>query len=238
MHHAPLRVRRRTRSGRLLRTSLPVLLALVSMPLIDGAALALEGEISLTRRGRPAHESARALVYFEPAEPTSTAPSQTEFEITMVDKQFSPQSLVVPVGSTVRFPNEDTILHNVFSVSGDNRFDLGLYRRGQGKEATFESPGVVRVFCNVHHAMVAYIVVVDTPYYTTANGDGSFVLDAPEVDGTLHVWHPRTEPWSQEISGGADPLEIELTIDKPRVPRHKNKHGRAYSRRGRSDAYE
>lgn len=71
---------------------------------------------------------------------------------------------MVPAGSTVRFPNQDSILHNVFSVSRANRFDLGLYRRGEGKSATFRQPGVVRVFCNVHHSMVAYVVVVETPH--------------------------------------------------------------------------
>ena len=224
---------------RLAALALGLLLALGGVP-SDATAAELEGQVTLTKRGRPTRESASAVVYFVPDEgKTFDAPAEP-FEITMVNKQFSPQTLVVPVGSTVHFPNEDTILHNVFSVSGRNRFDLGLYRRGAGKSAVFEYPGVVRVFCNVHHAMVAYVVVADSPHITTADDDGRFRLsDLSAGPGTLHVWHPRAAPWSGPVILPKDStLSVELEIDKPLVPRHQNKDGKPYARRRGSNAYD
>ena len=144
--------------------------------------------------------------------------------------------LAVPKGSTIRFPNEDPILHNVFSVSGENRFDLGLYRKGdEGKEHTFEAPGVTQIFCNVHHDMAAYVMVLDTPFFTSPERDGDFVLaDLPAGRGTLHVWHERTELHTSEIELPlAGPLEIELIITRERVPKHRNKFGKPYPRRPR-----
>ncbi len=82
-------------------------------------------------------------------------------------KEFVPRVLVVPRGSRVRFPNEDPILHNVFSVSTPQPVRPRPLQGGPGKEKRFEKPGLVRVFCNVHHDMVAYILVLDTPYHTT-----------------------------------------------------------------------
>ena len=162
-----------------------------------------------------------------------------EYEIVTVRKEFLPRTLAVPVGSTVRFPNQDVILHNVFSVSGKNRFDLGLYKRGDGKTATFEQPGVVRVFCNVHHNMVAYVLVVDTPFSTSPDFNGGFRLeDLPDGPGTLKVWHERSEPYSQEVTLPLDgPLNIQLTVSKPRVPRHTNKFGKPYARRRSGRSY-
>ena len=74
-------------------------------------------------------------------------------------KEFSPHVLVIPAGSTVSFPNHDPFNHNVFSVSEPNQFDLGLYGRGEAKGYTFTSPGLVRVFCNIHPRMVAFVLL-------------------------------------------------------------------------------
>ena len=87
-----------------------------------------------------------------------------------------PRVLAVPVGTVVRFPNSDGIFHNVFSLSQGNAFDLGLYRSGASKSRAMSTPGLVRVFCDVHHAMVAYVWVMDTPFLASPGADGSFAL--------------------------------------------------------------
>jgi hypothetical protein len=145
-------------------------------------------------------------------------------------KRFDPRVLVVPVGSIVRFPNRDPILHNVFSISGGNAFDLGLIGGGEGGSARFVEAGVVRVFCNVHHRMVGYVVVVDTPFSTAPAPDGAFRLSGlPAGPGELVVWHERGEPLRQRVDPASGPppaLRLELT--RPLVPVHLNKLGRPY----------
>jgi plastocyanin len=89
---------------------------------------------------------------------------------------FDPGVLVTSAGSTVVFPNNDRVLHNVFSFRDGKQFDLGLYPVGTNKRVTFEKPGVSRVFCNIHPGMVAYVVVVDSPSFALTNGNGEFVL--------------------------------------------------------------
>ncbi len=210
----------------------PLLILLNSVPL---PAAEITGRVELEAQGRKARNvrPQDVLVYFESESGKRAEAPKEPYVITTVRKEFTPRSLVVPAGSTVRFPNEDNILHNVFSVSGRNRFDLGLYRRGEGKSATFEHPGIVRVFCNVHHEMVAHIVVVETPHFARVDPDGSFRIEGvPPGPGTLIAWFEQSEPWSKKIAKPDDgPVEIRLTVTKPRVPRHQNKFGKPYSRR-------
>lgn len=231
--------------GRLLAAPLLAVLLTAALMLFAGSTSASAGEISghvqlVTPTGKPIKERARVLVYYTPE---GTAPRlevpEEPFELTMVRKQFQPTSLIVPVGSTVRFPNEDTILHNVFSVSGRNKFDLGLYRRGDGKEATFEYPGVVRVYCNVHHSMVAHLLVVDTPYYGATDAQGNYRLQGiPEGKGTLTLWFERSGLWKQAIEvTSPTTLDVDLTVTKSKLPPHRNKFNQPYKRRSRGRAY-
>jgi plastocyanin len=197
-------------------------------------AAELAGRIELvTPAGKPAGRAAagNAVVYFEPARaPAALAPGT--FEVVTRDKEFAPRVLAVPRGSTVRFPNADPILHNVFSVSGGNAFDLGLSGRGPGKAATFRESGVVRVFCNVHQAMVAYVVVVDTPHVVLPDGTGAFRLrDLPEGEGRLTAWHEQSEPQTVAVRvPSAAPVAVRLAVTRPKVPPHLNKFGRSYGR--------
>jgi hypothetical protein len=149
-----------------------------------------------------------------------------------VKKQFSPQLLVVPVGSTVTFPNQDPILHNVFSVSGKNKFDLGLVGSGKGKSVVFREAGMVRVFCNVHHAMFAHVLVVRTPFFARFDKSGSFRLEGiPGGSGQLFYWHGRGEPAARRVQlPFASELRLELPITVEKIPSHKNKLGQSYTR--------
>jgi hypothetical protein len=150
-------------------------------------------------------------------------------------KQFLPRVLVVPRGARVRFPNQDPILHNVFSVSPGNPFDLGLYREGPGKEQKLDKPGLVRVFCNVHHSMVAYILVLDTPYYAQPGPDGAFTLTGlPKGPGRLTVWHEQADPWTIDLTlPKPGPVAARVEVVRPRIPPHLNKTGQSYFLSGR-----
>jgi len=207
------------------------------------AGATISGRLVLTEHGRPTRDKAidlqQAAVWYEPAaqpgrKPVAIPPVAAEMVTTR--KQFSPRLLVVPVGSTVRFPNRDPILHNAFSVSAGNAFDLGLVGAGTGKSATFRAPGIIQVFCNVHHGMFAHVVVVGTPHYARPDEQGAFTLaDLPAGAGTLHFWHERGEPAARKLTlPHRDALTIELPVTVPRVPPHRNKLGKSYAR----SAYE
>ncbi len=203
------------------------------------AAAELRGTVVVADdKGRPLRgAAAEAVVWFVPDRAVRPAPA-VEREMPTRRKQFEPRVLVVPVGSTVRFPNRDPILHNVFSVSGGNAFDLGLVPEGEGGSHRFAAAGVVRVFCNVHHSMVGYVVVLDTPFHAAPAADGGFRLRGlPAGPGTLYAWHERGEVATLR----ADPAQaaapaLRIVASRPLVPPHLNKLGRPYAR-SRRDRY-
>lgn len=201
---------------------------------LDGALRLLDGRDDQTSK-----EYRSALVWFQPETPVAVEVPREPFEMITVRKEFQPKVLAVPVGSTVRFPNQDPILHNVFSISGKNRFDLGLYRGGAAEETRFTSPGVVRVFCNVHHSMVAYVAVLDTPFSSRVGRDGSFRFDdIPAGRGQLTIWHDRADPKTVDVTLPlTKPLQLDLQLTKEQIPRHRNKFGKPYTRKRRGKAY-
>ena len=179
---------------------------------------------------RPGVVPAAVVVYAEPLEgPAPRRPGR--FTLTQRHKTFIPHVLAVPVGSTVTFPNEDVIFHNVFSLSGPEPFDLGLYRAGASRARTFTLPGAYRVFCNIHPQMTALIVVAPTPYVAVAGPDGRYVLDLPPGRYRLTVLSARASPVTTELQSAAGASEAPpLTLDESQwmaVP-HKNKFGREY----------
>jgi plastocyanin len=115
-------------------------------------------------------------------------------------KAFLPHVSVITAGTTVQFPNNDSVFHNVFAYFDAKKFDLGMYPRGASKSVTFDKPGVVALLCNVHSEMSAYIVVVDTPYYAVCDREGRFMLkDVPPGQYTVHAWHEGGETAAQSL---------------------------------------
>lgn len=195
----------------------------------------LQGVVELEegRRAVPAaSELRRVVVAYRPQGAASVAPSPEPLEMATLDKTFFPEQLLVPLGSEVRFPNYDRILHNVFSVSGENRFDLGVYARDDGKTHRFDAPGLVRVYCNVHRSMFAYILVLDTPFSARPDDRGAFSLDGlPGGAGTLMVWHPQSELEELTVTlPHAGTMRVRLPLTAQKIPSHLNKFGRPYGR--------
>ncbi len=182
---------------------------------------------SLVRAGTIA---ATVVVYAEPiGVPAPRQPGR--FTLRQKNKTFVPRVLGVPTGSSVEFPNEDMIFHNVFSLSGPQPFDLGLYRSGQSPGRTFTQPGTYRVFCNIHPQMSALIVVVPTPHVALTDRDGRFVLDLPPGRYRLTVSSERAAPVSIEVIADAGAsVAPELTLDESKwvAVQHKNKFGKDY----------
>ena len=213
-------------------------LALVALAVAGVRGAEITGTVQLLQDGQPQRtaEVRWAVVYFEPQKAGVVRAAPQPLEITMQKKEFVPHVLAITQGSTVRFPNADPILHNVFSVSGENGFDLGLYAKGPGKSWTFTNPGLVRVYCNVHQSMAAYVLVLDTPHFVSPQSDGTFTLaNVPETPGTLVVWHERAEPWKLDVQWPiAAPITAQLAITKQQVAPHLNKFGKPY-RTGKVD---
>jgi len=153
--------------------------------------------------------------------------------VTMKGKAFTPRVLVVGVGTTVDFPNEDPIFHNVFSISGDNRFDLDLYKRPKSGSWTFLHPGLARVYCNIHPQMSAVVLVRNNPFFTKAAPDGSFSLEGvPAGRYTLKAWHERGGEAAAEVvvpAEGRMAAELRLDASTYKQLPHKNKFGKDYS---------
>jgi plastocyanin len=113
---------------------------------------------------------------------------------------FDPWLLPIYVGTKVDFPNMDLVFHNVFSYSKTKKFDLGRYGKGESKQVLFDKPGLVKVFCEIHKTMRAYILVLETPYFTTTNENKYFIIkDVPDGEYTLHVWQENTEEYNTQV---------------------------------------
>ena len=220
----------------------PALALMLAWPVFlaaaDAAGSTLAGTLSLVERGAAVNEAADAVVWFVPSSHVAPA-APVRAEIMTRERRFSPRVTVVPVGSDVWFPNSDPILHNVFSVSPGNRFDLGLYRRGPGKAARIEQPGLVRVYCNVHHSMAAYVLALDTPFVTRPGPDGRFTLEGlPAGAGTLHVWHERANLVRRAITLPLEqPLALTLELRASGQVEHLDKTGKPYRESKSDDEY-
>lgn len=209
--------------------ALPALaLALSALP---GWAGTVTGRVEVVEKGgRKAADLSDVVVYVEGAR---IKPRPATASVVMKGKAFFPRVVVVPVGGTVEFPNQDPIFHNAFSVSGENRFDLALYKRPKVGSATFRHPGVVRVYCNIHPQMSAVVVVRDNPLFTKAAVDGTFSIEGvPAGSWTVKAWHERAgEAAAQVTVPETGAAQARFTLDASlyrRVP-HKNKFGKDYS---------
>ena len=210
-------------------------LALTSLAWI-GQPAEVSGRVTMLDKGKqPGDDVGQAVLWLSGPPEQSRPPVQAE--IGTSSKEFSPHVLVVPVGSTVSFPNHDPFNHNVFSLSEEHPFDLGLYGRDEVRSVRFERPGVVRVYCNVHAQMSALVLVRDTPWYTQPASDGSFLFrTVPPGSYTLHAWHERAAEITRPLevpAEGVEELAIELDARGFQFTPHLNKRGQPYPQQGR-----
>jgi plastocyanin len=177
-----------------------------------------------TTSGQPLGE---AYVYIDGLR--SSARGHT-VEIKQRDKQFAPRVVVVPLGTKLVFPNQDTVIHNVFSTATGNSFDLGSVKGGEtSPPIVLLKPGPVEIFCNIHSKMRADVLVVPNNHWTRVGADGSFSLSGVPV-GTRKIvlWSPTLKPVSQQVDvtskGGTVSFASEAAGARP----HLNKRGQAY----------
>ncbi len=125
--------------------------------------------------------------------------------------QFRPQVLPIVAGTTVEFPNQDNVFHNVFSYSEPGEFDLGRYPKGDSRSVRFDTPGIVRVYCDIHASMNATILVLDNPFFAVPDERGTYeISDIPPGEYVVHCWQGRAHVAQRTVTLRAGE---NLTID-------------------------
>ena len=177
------------------------------LPEVSGQTADLRGVARAA--GRPSPDT---VVWLEaPDAPPPATPPRA-----LLDQRnltFSPKVLVVRAGTLVDFPNNDRVFHNVFSFRDGRRFDLGLYPVGTLRRVSFDRPGLSRVFCNIHPNMAAYVITVDSPYFSRSDDAGAFMIAGVPV-GTYkyHAWRPGAV---EELTGAWASADGALSITWP-----------------------
>ncbi|MBI3891401.1 MAG: hypothetical protein HY303_07705 [Candidatus Wallbacteria bacterium] len=145
-----------------------------------------------------------------PFKPPAVHPQLVQFK-----KRLSPHVLPILVGTIVDFPNKDDFNHNIFSLSSVKKFDLGLYKSGQSKSETFDKPGQVKVYCNIHSQMRAIVQVLENPFFTKPAASGKFKIDAvPAGDYELVAWHEKFPAVIKKVTVKAgDSLKVDFSFE-------------------------
>jgi plastocyanin len=197
----------------------------------------VSGTVIVWQKGdRQARDVGSAVVWLDGE--GMNAPSPDSVMVLTEGKEFRPRVSVITVGSTVVFPNGDPFNHNVFSLSPEGAFDLGLYGRGTLRSTSFRRPGLIRVYCNVHASMSAFVLVLATPFHSRPAADGTFRLAAvPPGRYVLKAWHERADAVAERAivvpADGLAGLRIEVDAREFKEVTHLNKFGQPYRAVGR-----
>ena len=196
----------------------------------------------LTKEGTPREDLSNVIVSLRPAAPAAAFPAPSKHpEMRQQGRKFQPEVLPIVVGTTVDFPNDDTIQHNVFSLSKIKPFDLGMYRQETVESVTFDQPGLVKIYCNIHPQMAAYVLVLESPWFAVTSADGSFsIAGVPEGEYMLHAWQrfgpEQSASLRVPLDPGAAPVELALTEEQVSI-KHNNKWGKPYPTKTPASGY-
>ncbi len=145
----------------------------------------------------------KTVIYLEPDESIRDRVASRSSNRVILDQRdlmFYPHVLPIQQGTTVVFPNNDDVYHNVFSYSKPGQFDLGRYPQGQFRTVRFDTPGIVRIYCDIHAHMNAVILVLENPYFTSPDESGDYSIpDVPAGRYTVHFWYGRNLVESRTI---------------------------------------
>lgn len=165
---------------------------------------------------READDRRRAVVYFETA-PRGAFEYREESRATMDQRNetFVPHLLAITAGTVVDFPNSDRIYHNVFSLSKTKRFDLGRYAVGHSKSVRFDRPGIVRVFCDIHSHMNAFILVFSHRFFGITDEAGRYAIEGvPPGNYTVLAWYEGSvrDQRAVTITSDSRVVEADFTV--------------------------
>jgi plastocyanin len=198
---------------------LPVLVSLACV-LAAGAHAAELAVAIKDGKGEAVADAVVSLVPLDAAQPLPAPAPGPALEIVQQNQEFSPYVTVVQAGATVRFPNRDTVQHHVYSLSKAKKFELPLYNPGAEESFVFDVPGLVTLGCNIHDWMLAYLVVVPTPWFAKTDALGAAHVTVPAGRYRLQLWHPRlAAPLAEEVTladAAAVRREFTLTLKPDR----------------------
>ena len=165
--------------------------------------VAASAELAITVKGPKGEPVADAVVSLIPLDSPAPPPAISAGEVGQQNQEFTTYVTVVQAGSRVLFPNKDTVQHHVYSLSKAKKFELPLYNPGQNESFVFDVPGLITLGCNIHDWMLAYLVVVPTPWFAKTDPAGLATVAAPAGRYRLELWHPRLATLvTQEITLG------------------------------------
>jgi plastocyanin len=198
-------------------------------------AIVLAGKIKGTVNVKGLRTPADIVVYLSKAPAADVNLSKAKFVMDQQNLAFIPHVLPIPVGSSVLFPNNDKVDHNVFSMSRTKKFNLGSYKPGESQTVLFDKPGIVEVRCDVHAEMAAYILVMKNPYFGITDQNGHFEIpdsgylqrvginsigDLPSGDYSIKTWHEKLRTDKQSIvvpDAGDAAVQLDLKRGMPGV---------------------
>jgi plastocyanin len=219
--------------------ALAVALAQPTLPTALSAQGTVSGQLAVVeRQGADRTDLRTAVVYLESrgraVQTSGGRPTPRDAAIAMTGREFVPHVRVILAGGSVAFPNQDPFSHNVFSNAEAGPFDLGLYRRGSSRTASFPRPGIYPIYCNIHSRMVSFVVAVPSPLVAIVAADGRFTItDVPAGSYLLHAWHERAGARvTREIDVPASGLASQRVVLDTRAylaGPHLNKFGLPYA---------
>ncbi len=209
--------REKLKNTALIYVGMTFLIAVLLFPLyalgLEAQSGSLKGKVKVFR----ARHSGDVVVYLEGANLNKELSPPTEHAV--LDQKnlvFIPRVLPILKGTTVDFKNSDDVQHNVFAPGDAEKFNLGTWGLGEEREFTFNNPGEVVILCNVHSEMVAYILVLENPYFSLTDKEGNFTIqNIPPGTYSVKTWHEKqkSEPLEVTISVGMTE-EIHLELKK------------------------
>jgi len=203
-----------------------VLRAVVGLPALLGllaAQLAHAATLVITVQGADGKAMQGAVVTAQPLDGAPHRPAPVKAVMDQVNRAFLPDLLIIPVGSTVVFPNSDSVSHQIYSFSPAKRFQLPLYRGTPYPPVHFDQAGVVTLGCNIHDEMVGYLVVTDAPYFGRTDAKGVWTSEVARGRYRIAIWHPRMRENQADLERElavveADHAELTLRLVKTLQP--------------------
>lgn len=190
---------------------------------LTSANVVMAADVTVEVRDSKGNKLKDAIVYVENSK-TAKQTASKEFEVEQKGRQFNPQVSVVQAGTNIHFPNRDKVRHHVYSFSPAKKFELKLYAGAPANPVNFDKAGTVVLGCNIHDTMLAYIHIVDTPYFAKTDGTGvAKISNLPEDSYALKVWHYalqiENKPAEQAITVKASnqPVVIQLEISDAKL---------------------